>query len=170
MSKLKIGQFGSLIFGFLCLFLLYLNNPLKNLNLFTLVKAQKTETQSAKTTTVPYRRVVNFPISNGSSNALAAISDIPPNKKFYIKFASIRVTVPSATPDKKVTAGITCNGVNAFMLLDQGVVSGYQNFVATHSLDIAYESGAVNSGIYVNRNSTAGISNVSVYLVGELEQ
>jgi hypothetical protein len=171
MSKLKVWQISSLILAVLCLAVLFLNNPFsKNIDLPTTVQAQKTEIPSITDATVPYRNVISFSIPNGSSNAMGAITYVPPNKKLYIKFASIRVTVPTTNPDKKVVAGITSNGNNSFVLSDQGVVGGFQNFVATHQMDIVYQTGLLNSGIYVNRNSTTGIANVSVYLVGELEQ
>jgi hypothetical protein len=166
----KFWQISSIILGLLCLIMLVLNSPLTNINLSPTIQAQKTETQSITLATVPYRNVISFQIPNGSSSAMGAITFVPPNKKLYIKFASIRVTTPSTNPDKKVVAGITSNGVNSFVLSDQGVVSGFQNFVATHPMDIVYQTGQISSGIYVNRNSTTGIANVSVYLVGELEQ
>jgi hypothetical protein len=120
-------------------------------------------------TTTPYRRLILFQIPAGSSEAVAAIPDVPAGKKLVIEFAAMRAFLPSTDPNFK--GGIESFGgaFVPFVLNRQGSFGGIQHFVAAQPMDLVYESGGIGKGIYAGRNGTSGVANIHAYIVGHIE-
>lgn len=168
MSKRKVLQMSLTTLGLFCLVVLLFNNPFR-LSTQSTVLAERPEAEPLLAT-VPYRRLVTFEIPAGAGDAVGIIPDIPTGKKLTIEFAAIRAALPAA--DQRIKAGIESTGGTfvPFIMTDQGNYGGYQHFVASQPVNLIFQTGGIGKGVYAHRNKTSGKANISVYIVGQLEQ